>query len=213
MSGRVRSWFRSFSNAESRVSRTTGGCSRTSYCPEVHFPSNVRLRVVFPGRIGQYAAVSCLVLIAALRSSAATGGSPDIPTASLCGSAASGLPACIGPKKDLKNAKEAFDRGLKFQSTRKLEDAFSNFENAARLIPKNVEYLTAREMARQQLVYENVTRGNQNLQAGKQIEALAEFRSALQLDPENLSHAAIAGCSRHNRAQSKNTHSDSRFCE
>jgi len=185
VSDRVRSWFRTSATLRAGCPVQPGAVPDV-YCPEVHFPSNVRLRVVFPGRIGNMRRLVVLFLVAALRSSAATGGSPDIPTASLCGSAASGLPACIGPKKDLKNAKEAFDRGLKLQSTKKLEDAFSSFENAARLVPKNVDYLTAREMARQQLVYDYVTRGNQNLQAGKQIEALAEFRSALHLDPENV---------------------------
>ena len=160
MSDRARNWFRSCTPATLRAwYRVQQRSFRDVYCPEVHFPSNVRLRVVFPGRIGHMRRLVVLFLVAALRSSAATGGSPDIPTAPLCGSAASGLPACIGPKKDLKTAQDAFDRGLKLQSTKKLEDAFSSFENAARLVPKNVDYLTAREMARQQLVYEYVTRG------------------------------------------------------
>ena len=130
--------------------------------------------------------LAAIVLIATLRAFAATGSSPDVPTAPLCGGSASGLPACYGAKKDLKSAKSAFDRGLKLQSAKKLDEALSSFEDAARLVPQNVDYLTAREMARQQLVYDYVTRGNQNLQAGKQIEALAEFRSALHLDPENV---------------------------
>src|SRR6185369_15116529 len=159
VSDRVRSWFRTSATLRAGCPVQPGAVP-DAYCPEVHFPSNVRLRVVFPGRIANMRRLVVLFLVAALRSSAATGGSPDIAPASLCGSAASGLPACIGPKKDLKNAKEAFDRGLKLQSTKKLEDAFSSFENAARLVPKNVDYLTAREMARQQLVYDYVTRGN-----------------------------------------------------
>ncbi len=71
------------------------------------------------------------------------------------------------------------------QHARKLDEAFSEFEEAARLIPQNVEYLTAREMTRQQLVTSHLEKGNDNLLDGKQVEALAEFREALQLDPQN----------------------------
>jgi len=139
----------------------------------------------FPVKSAYMRRLFAIFLIALLRTvtwaDAPTGGAPG----SLCGDPVAGLPACNAPSKDLKLAKEAFARGVKLQSARKLEEAFSKFEDAARLIPQNVEYVTAREMLRQQLVYENVERGNQNLLAGNQIEALANFRSALQLDPEN----------------------------
>ena len=156
-----------------------------TYCPEVHFPSNVRPLPRFPGRIGFMRRVVLILLIATLRAYAAAPEVADIPHAPLCGSPASGLPTCNASKKDLKGAKQAFERGLKLQSSKKLEEALSSFEDAAHLVPQNVDYVTAREMARQHLVYEHVTRGNENLQAGKQIEALAEFRTALHLDPEN----------------------------
>ena len=126
-----------------------------------------------------------IFLIALLRTVTWADAAASGAAGSLCGDPTAGLPACHAPGKDLKLAKEAFVRGLKLQSARKLEEAFSEFEGAARLIPQNVDYVTAREMMRQQLVFEDVERGNQNLLAGKQIEALASFRSALQLDPEN----------------------------
>lgn len=65
------------------------------------------------------------------------------------------------------------------------DQAFTEFERAANLVPRNLEYVTARELSKQQLVSRNVERGNSDLQAGKQIEAMADFRSALQLDPAN----------------------------
>src|SRR5882724_4002593 len=109
-----------------------------------------------------------------------------VPTAvlSTCTDAA-GAPACKATSKDLKAARQAFSRGLKLQHAKNLDGAFSEFEEAYRLIPQNVEYLTAREMVRQQLVASHLEHGNDNLQAGRQVEALADFHLALQLDPQN----------------------------
>lgn len=103
---------------------------------------------------------------------------------SACSDAA-GAPACQGAARDLKAARQAFSRGLKFQHAKHLDQAFSEFEEASRLIPQNVEYLTAREMLRQQLVAHHLEQGNDRLQDGRQLEALAEFRQALDLDPQN----------------------------
>ena len=123
-----------------------------------------------------------LVLLGAAVCLAADG----VPTAapSACSDAA-GAPACKATSKDLKAARQAFSRGLKLQHAKNLDDAFSEFEEAYRLIPQNVEYLTAREMVRQQLVGFHLERGNDNLQNGRQVEALADFRLALHLDPQN----------------------------
>ena len=120
----------------------------------------------------------------------------DSPVAapSLCSNSA-GAPACLGPKKDLKAARQAFARGLKLEKSQKeksqnenlqnLDEAFYEFEEAARLVPQNVEYLTAREMTRQHLAGIHLERGNGDLSNGRQVEALAEFREALNLDPQN----------------------------
>jgi general secretion pathway protein D len=93
--------------------------------------------------------------------------------------------ACLPGPRDLKQAKHVFARALKIQKSGRPEEAFPEFENAARLAPQNVEYLTAREMVRQQLVTDHLRRGNDASLAGRQVEALAEFRAALQLDPAN----------------------------
>jgi general secretion pathway protein D len=92
---------------------------------------------------------------------------------------------CNPSKNDLKLAKKAFDHGLKLQNAKRTDEALEQFEMAARLAPQAVDYVTAREMARQQLIYEHVERGNIELLKGRQVEAVAEFRSALQLDPQN----------------------------
>jgi type II secretory pathway component GspD/PulD (secretin) len=88
-------------------------------------------------------------------------------------------------KKDLKDAKSAFSRGLKLQNSKHLNEALHEFDSAVQLAPQNTQYLTAREMVRQQLVFEHMERGNASMEHGRQIEALAEFRGAMELDPQN----------------------------
>ena len=87
--------------------------------------------------------------------------------------------------KDRKAAHRAFERGLKLEHSDKLDEAFSQFEEAARLVPQNMEYLAASEMTRQYLAGTHLQRGNQDLLEGRQAEALAEFQTALNLDPQN----------------------------
>ena len=120
-----------------------------------------------------------IVLLSAAVCLAADGVSP-----SACSDTA-GAPVCKAASKDLKAARQAFSRGLKFQHSKNLDEAFSEFEEASRLVPQNVEYLTAREMLRQQLVAAHLEQGNDHLQNDHQVEALADFRLALQLDPQN----------------------------
>jgi Flp pilus assembly secretin CpaC len=109
---------------------------------------------------------------------------PPAAAPSLC-SNSGGAPACHGPKKDLKTARQAFARGLKLEKAQNLDQAFYEFQEAARLVPQNVEYLTAQELTRQHLAGQHLERGNTDLLAGRQVEALAEFRTALNLDPQN----------------------------
>jgi len=109
---------------------------------------------------------------------------PSVAAPSLCSNSA-GAPACQGPKKALKAARQAFARGLKLEKSQNLDQAFYEFEEASRLVPQNVEYLTAREITRQHLAGLHLERGNSNLLNSRQVEALAEFRTALNLDPQN----------------------------
>jgi general secretion pathway protein D len=114
---------------------------------------------------------------------------PPAAAPSLCSNSA-GAPACHGTAKDLKAARHAFARGLKLEKShndklQSLDEAFYEFEEASRLVPQNVEYLTAREMTRQHLAGMHLERGNSDLLDGLQVEALAEFRTALNLDPQN----------------------------
>ena len=112
----------------------------------------------------------------------------DVPNArpmQLCASTVPGAPACNVPRKDLKEAKAAFARGLKLQNAKRLDEALQEFEAASHLVPQDVEFATARELTRQQLVYEHLERGNRANLTSDQVSALGEFRAALSLDPEN----------------------------
>jgi len=87
--------------------------------------------------------------------------------------------------RDIAEAKKLFAAGMKLKSSGKTAAAFEKFEQASRLTPRNVEYVTAREFARQELVMEALQRGNRAMQASNEVVATAEFRRALELDPTN----------------------------
>src|SRR5262249_23339581 len=85
----------------------------------------------------------------------------------------------------LKDAREAFARGLKLNDRHQLEGAFAQFDEAVRLFPQNPQFLTARETVKAQLVFKHVERGNSLLAEDARIRAAAEFQAALDLDPGN----------------------------
>ncbi len=99
--------------------------------------------------------------------------------------AASGLPPCPVSKKDRKAALAEYKAGLKSRDKNRLEEAFEHFKRAAQLDPSNGEYLSGREILRQQLVRIALDRGNKAFQSGDRIRAMAEFRTAFDLDPDD----------------------------
>jgi general secretion pathway protein D len=102
-----------------------------------------------------------------------------------CATGLPGSPACVVTPESRKEAKRAFARGVKLEKAKRLEEALPELEKAADLVPQNVDYVTLREMVRQELVFEHVQRGNDALANGQQVQALGEFRTALNLDPSN----------------------------
>jgi hypothetical protein len=102
-----------------------------------------------------------------------------------CGNGVPGGINCLVSKKDLKEAHYAFREGVKFQEHRQLEQALARFDEAARLAPENMQFLTAREMVKARLVFDHVQRGNLLLLENSRLQAATEFRSALDLDAEN----------------------------
>jgi general secretion pathway protein D len=119
-----------------------------------------------------------------LAASACAVDQPPTP-ATGCADGIPGATACIVTKQSRKDAKAAFERGMKLQHEKKLDAAFEQFQHAAQLVPTDVQYVTLKELLRQQLVFNHLQSGNAALTGGKQVEALGEFRTALSLDPEN----------------------------
>ena len=93
--------------------------------------------------------------------------------------------AAIPSPADAKAAQKAFKQGLRLQKQKREAEAFEKFSEAVQLDSSNLEYKTAREVLRQQLVYQHLQAGNQALLAQDRIRALAEFHAAVALDPAN----------------------------
>jgi general secretion pathway protein D len=112
----------------------------------------------------------------------------DDPSSVLPVSCANGLIGgvnCVPTKEELKQARKAFDRGLKLNDQDHLEAALAQFEDAARLAPQNTKFLTAREVLKAKLVFDHIQHGNQLLATELRAQAAAEFRAALDLDSSN----------------------------
>ncbi len=104
---------------------------------------------------------------------------------------------CIPTKRDLKQARAAYERGIKLDKSQHLEEAFSQFDDAARLVPQNVDFLTAREAVKAKLVFDHIERGNTLMAEDARLRAAGEFRAALDLDPENeFAHERFAEATR-----------------
>ncbi len=114
-----------------------------------------------------------------------TGDDATSPPPISCGNGIPGGINCIASKKELKEARNAFREGVKLQDRRQLEDAFKQFDTASRLAPQDMQFLTAREVVKAQLVFEHVQHGNLLLLENARARAAAEFSVALDLDPEN----------------------------
>jgi type II secretory pathway component GspD/PulD (secretin) len=92
---------------------------------------------------------------------------------------------CTPSKDDLKQARNAYAHGLKLKEHHHLEEAFLQFDEASRLVSHDRMFLSAREMAKSQLVFQHTERGEALLANAQSEQAAAEFRSALELDPDN----------------------------
>lgn len=93
--------------------------------------------------------------------------------------------ACEVSKQEFKQARKDFKRGLRFRKNNDLQSAFDAFDSAATTVPADMEYRTAREVVRQQLVMKHVDAGNALLETQQTVRAAEEFRGAARLDPNN----------------------------
>jgi len=110
-------------------------------------------------------------------------GAPQPPL--VCRNGVPGGVSCITTKQDRKDAQKAFKLGIKLHQHQQFKEALAQFEEATRLVPQNRDYLTAREVLKSKLVFDHIQRGNALLQEDARTHAAAEFRAALDLDPEN----------------------------
>jgi hypothetical protein len=129
-------------------------------------------------------AVCFLGTLAVLPLFAASDEPVDAPVIS-CGNGVPGGINCIPSKKDIKEARNAYSRGLKFEGHSHVDQAFLEFDEASRLVPRNPQFFSAREVAKSQLVFRHTERGDDLLADGQRDSARAEFRAALKLDPDN----------------------------
>ncbi len=103
-------------------------------------------------------------------------------------SCSNGIPGginCIVTKEGMRQAREAYARGIKLEEHGQPEDAFVQFDQASKTVPQNVQFLTAREVVKGQLVFNHIERGNALLVQNYRPQARAEFRAALDLEPDN----------------------------
>ena len=126
------------------------------------------------------------VLTASLAVSACSFANDDAPSEPIaCNNGLVGGVNCIVTKNDLKQAKAAFQRGVKLHNREDLQAALAEFEDASRRAPRNVQYLTAREMVKAKLVFGHIQAGNRWMLQNARQQAAAEFRAALELDSSN----------------------------
>jgi len=96
----------------------------------------------------------------------------DTPIIS-CGNGVPGGISCIPTRRDLKQARNAYSRGLKLEDRRNFDQAFLEFDEASRLVPRDTQFFSAREVAKSQLVFQHTERGDAWLADGHRDPAAA----------------------------------------
>jgi Flp pilus assembly secretin CpaC len=134
-------------------------------------------------RIESILAAGALAL--ALASPAFAADDPVAEAPILCGNGMPGGVNCIVTRKDMKEGRNAYERGLKLQDRQHWEEALAQFDTASRLVPQNPEYLTARELVKARMEFDHIRRGNILLAENLNARAADEFRSALELNSDD----------------------------
>jgi tetratricopeptide (TPR) repeat protein len=124
-------------------------------------------------------------LILLLAASLLTQAQQSAPVAPASANATPAISPASPSAAERRRAQREFHEAVRLQSASEARQALDHFELAASLAPDNLEYVTAREVARQKLVYHDLELGNQALADGNQIRALGLFQEALHLDPQN----------------------------
>src|SRR5215813_3740365 len=83
-----------------------------------------------------------------------------------CAQANAANAACVPSPETVKKAKAAFSKGLQLEKQQHVDQAYTEFDTAARLLPRNLDYLTALAITRAELVSNHLLKGNAALQNG-----------------------------------------------
>lgn len=127
--------------------------------------------------------MGCAAICAATCSFAAD--TSIVPPLLSCGNGVPGGVYCPPSKSDLKLARNAYDRGLKLQHRHRDEEALAQFDEASRLMPQDMAFLSAWQLTRAQLTFQHQSRAEDFLANGQPEQATAEFKAALKIDPDN----------------------------
>jgi general secretion pathway protein D len=125
-----------------------------------------------------------LVLLTAVFSPADDDPSLVAPIIS-CGHGIPGGISCTPTKQDLKQARRAYSRGVKLEKQHRDEEALAKFDEASRLVPQNIAFLSAWELTKSQLAFQHTEHGDALLAKGQKDQAALEFKDALKLDPDD----------------------------
>ena len=112
-------------------------------------------------------------------------------------SAARRPPAPIGTpllptvsKKEAEEAKRQFQAGVKLKEKGDLEAASTKFSSASQLDPRSLEYITARELTRQQLACRRCSRATRRCSTAMRSSPWLRFGALSQYDPTQRIRAA-----------------------
>jgi general secretion pathway protein D len=92
---------------------------------------------------------------------------------------------CIPTKDSRKKAEKIYKKAVQETNKHNYQQAFEDFSMAAKLSPDSATYATQREQTRQRMVQQLIADGNQYMLDNHELQALALFQKALQLDPDN----------------------------
>ena len=88
-------------------------------------------------------------------------------------------------KEILREARSDYDKALLLLQEKRALEASILLDRAISSDPQNQDYLTARELARQQVINDHISSGEKFLLNGAPQLAAIDFREALALDPQN----------------------------
>ncbi len=102
-----------------------------------------------------------------------------------CGNGIPGGIYCVPSKQELKQARHAYSLGLKLEKQNRQEEALAKFDQASRLVPDDIAFLSAWELTKSQLAFQHIERGDALLASGQKDKAAHEFNDALKFDPDD----------------------------